>query len=86
MRIHIQTKNRSFVMTVVCSAVALTLLISSRAIADPWADLVVGYDPGIGAAAGFGNSSVALGSPERFTGEGVFPGAVTMFNSAFVTD
>lgn len=54
--------------------------------ASPWATTVVGYDAGIGAAPSFQNPSTALGSPERFTGEGVFPGAVTMFNPPFGAD
>lgn len=54
--------------------------------ADPWADRVDSYDPGQGAAPGFTDPTVSLGSPERFTGEGVFPSAVTMFSPAFGTD
>lgn len=53
---------------------------------DPWADAVVSYEPGSNAAVGYTDSLTALGSPERFTGEGIFPGAVTVFNSAFGTD
>jgi hypothetical protein len=47
---------------------------------------VLSYDPGANPAAGYTNPSTALGAPERFTGEGVFPGAVTVFNPAFGTD
>ncbi|MCX5688328.1 MAG: hypothetical protein NTV94_00805, partial [Planctomycetota bacterium] len=50
--------------------------------ADPYADSVVGYTSGSLMSAGYDASSVALGSPERFTGEGVFPSAVTPFNPA----
>lgn len=68
-------------------AVALIVVsLTATAQAGPWAAAVVGYDPGTAPAAGFTNPLVALGSPERFTGEGTFPGAVTMFNPPFGTD
>lgn len=60
--------------------------ISQFAVANPFADEVISYVPGVGAAAGYGNSSVALGSPERFTGEGAFPAAVTPFNGPWGAD
>lgn len=53
---------------------------------DPYADLVIEYIPGSNAAPGFTDPQTTLGIPERFTGEGVFPSAVTVFNSAFGTD
>jgi len=59
---------------------------TAKTLASPWAESVVSYDNGAGAAAGFDNPQAALGSPERFTGEGVFPGAVTIFNPPFGTD
>ena len=49
----------------------------------PFASEVVSYTAGSGAATGFTNPLVALGSPERFTGEGLIPGAVTPFQPAF---
>ncbi len=49
----------------------------------PFATSVISYAPGSGAVAGFTNPSVALGSPERFTGEGLFPQAVTPFQPAY---
>lgn len=52
----------------------------------PFASNVVSYTAGIGAAAGYTNPSVALGSPERFTGEGFLPQAVTAFQPAFVNN
>ncbi len=52
---------------------------------DPYADIVVAYDPGTGAAAGYIDPLSALGSPERMTGEGVFPGVVSVFNSPWLT-
>lgn len=60
--------------------------VATVAHATPFADEVVSYVPGVGAASGYGNASVALGSPERFTGEGVFPGAVTPFNAPWRPD
>jgi len=65
---------------------ALTTAAPSARGDDPWADQIVAYDAGLGAAPGYADASTTLGHPERFTGEGVFPGAVTAFNSAFGTD
>lgn len=65
---------------------SMSLLWAAPLRASPWAEVVDSYDPGVGPATGFTNPSVALGSPERFTGESVFPGAVTMFNPPFGTD
>jgi hypothetical protein len=53
---------------------------------------VVSYDQGTTPAFDFSTSrpynlaATALGSPERFTGEGVFPGAVTPFSPPFLRD
>jgi len=45
------------------------------------------FNPDPNAPPEFFNMDLAsLGSPERFTGEGVFPGAVTPFNPAFLTN
>ena len=59
-------------------------LAASAVLANPWADAVVSYSSGAGANPGFVESSSVLGSPTRFTGVGVFPGAVTPFNSPFL--
>lgn len=53
--------------------------------ADPWADVVVDYVPGAGAAP-YTDSAVALGAPERCTGEGVFPGVVSICNAPWMID
>lgn len=53
---------------------------------DPYADQVISYNSGTNAAPGFLDSLTTLGIPERFTGEGIFPSAVTVFNSPFGTD
>jgi len=52
----------------------------------PFATDVIGYDAGTNAVAGFTNELTVLGSAERFTGEGVFPGVVSPFNPAFGVD
>jgi hypothetical protein len=54
--------------------------------ADPWADEVVSFGAGVDGLPGYDQAQTALGSPERFTGEGVYPGAVTPFNPAWGAD
>ena len=66
-------------------AVVVGAFLSSSASADFFATSVLSYDAGSNAAAGYTNASTALGSAERFTGEGVFPSGVTPFNPAFGT-
>lgn len=61
-------------------------LACAGAAASPFASQVVDYDAGSNAAGGYTNAAAALGSPERFTGEGVFPSGVTPFNPAFGAD
>lgn len=61
------------------------------AAASPFATRVVSYDAGSTPARTFAgtpydNPGAALGSPERFTGEGSFPGVVSLFNPAFGLD
>lgn len=73
-------------LSVVAPALLVLAAHAANAATDPWADRVDFYEPGIGAAPGYNNPNVALGSPERFTGEGIFPGAVTPFNSPYGTD
>ncbi len=68
-----------------CAAVAGAFL-SASASADIFATSVISYDAGSNATTGYTDASTALGSAERFTGEGVFPGGVTPFNPAFGTD
>lgn len=64
----------------------VTLGLAGSACAGPWASMVISYDPGTNPAPGYSDPMTALGRPERFTGEGVFPGAVTPFNPAWKTD
>ncbi|MEY4119109.1 MAG: hypothetical protein RLZZ116_2437 [Planctomycetota bacterium] len=66
------------------STVSIFLPIASDASAQsPFAAEVVSYAAGTGAASGFTNPLVALGSPERFSGEGLIPGCVTPFQPAW---
>jgi hypothetical protein len=65
---------------------AAILTAPSSVLAGPFATSVVSYDEGSNAVEGYNNASVALGSAERFTGEGFFPGGVTPFNPAFAAD
>ena len=65
-------------------ALASLFSIVTPALADNWATQVVSYDPGTNPASGYTNSAAALGEPTRFTGVGVFPGAVTPFNPPFL--
>lgn len=74
-----------------CSFVCLALVLSSSLVhhalaAGPFADAVVSYVPGANAASGYTTPDVVLGSPERFTGEGAFPAAVTPFNGPWGSD
>jgi len=65
---------------------ALVLASGGVATAGPYATTVVSYTPGSNATPGYGDPSTVLGSPERYTGEGVWPGDVTMFNGPWGTD
>jgi hypothetical protein len=59
---------------------------SGLALASPYATSVVSYDQGANPTFPFTDDTTALGSPERFTGEGQFPSGVTPFNPAFGAD
>ncbi|MBL4808987.1 MAG: hypothetical protein JKY43_02890 [Phycisphaerales bacterium] len=65
---------------------ALVAAMTAAATASPFATSVLSYDAGSNAIAGYSDASTALGSAERFTGEGIFPGGVTPFNPAWGTD
>jgi hypothetical protein len=45
---------------------------------------VVSYDAGTTPASGYTNASAAVGEPERYTGEGVFPGIVSPFSPPYL--
>jgi hypothetical protein len=76
----------SFGLNGVVLSGTLIAALSTAAAASPFASSVLGYDAGSNAAAGYTDASTALGSAERFTGEGVFPSGVTPFNPAFGAD
>jgi hypothetical protein len=62
----------------------VALLLTSIATAQ-FAAQVLSYDAGSTPTSGYTNSSTALGAPETFTGEGVFPGVVSPFNPPFLS-
>jgi len=66
----------------VAFAFGATWLPASQAAAQ-YAVEVVSYAPGTTPAAGFTDLSAPLGQPERFTGEGSFPGVVSPFSPPF---
>ena len=61
-------------------------LIALPTSASDFATNVLSYVAGSNPANGFTNPLVALGPPERFTGEGISPGAVTPFHPCFGTN
>ncbi|HIA71639.1 MAG TPA: hypothetical protein EYO01_02880 [Phycisphaerales bacterium] len=63
----------------------LTVIVISL-FTNPWADSIVSFDEGIGGSAGYNLPETALGEPSRFTGENVWPGVVSPFNSAWLSD
>ena len=70
----------------IAAIAALFMSTSLTAGDDPFADEWVSYDQGANASAGYTDPATTLGSPERFTGEGVFPSVVSAFNPPFGTD
>ncbi|HWB19927.1 MAG TPA: dockerin type I domain-containing protein [Phycisphaerales bacterium] len=80
--------NRCFVFApsaLLCVFVTSSAFSARHLTDDAFADVVVSYTAGTGAGA-YTNPMTALGSPERFTGEGVFPSCVTPFNPTFGLD
>lgn len=65
-------------------AILSAMLTSGTAQAGSFAIEAISYSPGTTATSGYTNSAAALGSPERITGEGVFPGVVSPFNPPFL--
>jgi len=69
----------------VLSSVALVAGLCGTARAqNPWADQVVSYTSGVLASPAYNDPANAVGSPERYTGEGQWPGAVTPFSSPWL--
>ncbi len=70
-------------------AIAMAVIIvffTLPALANDFATTVLSYVAGSNPANGFTNPLVALGPPERFTGEGIAPGVVTPFHPCFGTN
>ena len=61
-----------------------TSLIVFALLTNPFANSVVSYNAGTGAAEGYTDPISAIGEPTRFTGEGVWPGVVSQFNPSFM--
>ncbi len=53
---------------------------------DPFADLLVSFDAGQNPHPSYRDPVTALGQPERFTGEDVFPGVISAFKPAWGAD
>lgn len=68
-----------------CAFIVCSLSVPAVADVLPFAITVVEYVPGVGAAAGYQDPQAALGWPERFTGEGLYPGVVSPFSSPWLT-
>lgn len=65
------------------AVLAVSMGIGRAMADDPWADSVISFQAGVGPAPGYADPASVLGSPERVTGEGVFPGVVSPFNPAW---
>jgi len=68
------------------AVLACVLVTVAPAWAGPWAAAGTSYDVGVGGETSYTDPSAVLGEPARYTGEGIWPGAVTPFNPAFSTD
>lgn len=77
--------NAAFGAAIVAAPTTL-LYADTGSAGSPWAVQVVSYQQGTGANPSLVDPTNALGSPERFTGEGVFPSVVSPFNPAFGID
>jgi hypothetical protein len=80
--IDLMIRQLSFSLSTICLTTALTANFARA----QYAVEVLSYDPGVNPAVGYTNPSTTLGLPERSTGEGSFPGNVTVFNPPFGTD
>jgi hypothetical protein len=69
----------------VCAALPI-LPAPAHAGDDPFADDVIAYDQGANPAPGYTDPNTALCSPQRFTGEGVYPSVVSPFSPPFGID
>jgi len=60
-------------------------VVASHAGAGVYGSSLESYSAGTGLNPAYTDSNAALGEPTRFTGVGIFPGAVTPFNPAYLT-
>jgi hypothetical protein len=67
-------------------AVALVVAAGSAHASDPYADAVIDYEPGIDPSPGYDVQSAILGSPERFSGEGILESVVSCFSPPWLPD
>ncbi|MFG0286106.1 MAG: hypothetical protein ACF8R7_16940 [Phycisphaerales bacterium JB039] len=70
----------------VAAAAAVGAIGASALAGDPWANRVVEYVEGAGVPPGYNDPATAIGSPERFTGEGAFPSVVSPFGGPYGAD
>jgi hypothetical protein len=70
-------------LSVIANVLFAIVVFASHAAAQ-YAASVVSYAPGTSPAPGFTTATAALGSPERFSGEGIFPGIVSPFSPPFL--
>jgi hypothetical protein len=70
-------------LSLVANVLFAVVTLASNAVAQ-YAASVVSYSPGTTPAPGFTTAAAAVGSPERFSGEGVFPGIVSPFSPPFL--
>jgi hypothetical protein len=63
----------------------VTIIVFSL-LTNPWADSVISFDEGVGGSAGYNIPEVALGEPSRFTGEDVWSGVVSPFNTPWLSN
>jgi hypothetical protein len=75
-----------FARTIALFAACTLFSCAANAGDDPFADEVIDFDLGSGGTMGFDNPFTTLGSPERFTGEGIFPSVVSPFSPPFGSD
>src|SRR5262245_44741053 len=64
--------------------VVMSMITAQTAAVAQFAAEVVSYSAGTTPAGAFTIASAALGSPERYTGEGLFPGVVSPFNPPYL--
>src|ERR1043165_6742089 len=73
-----------------CSCVGLAAVVFVAAPVhagdDPFADVLISFDPGVNPQPGYDQPLTVLGSPERFTGEDFFPSVVSPFSAPYGFD